>query len=379
VHIHPFGGENPNAALFEAAVQPHIIQPQMEDLGFIRVSGLTLEQCANGYARAGVGALFTMGGHHWIIENNTVRHVNSVGIEMGFMAYEGPGHPRRETPDLGYNIVRRNRVEDCGTAGIRGLEVSHALVEYNEVTDCGWQDAEFHWEVAGIKLLVNRGTLVRNNYIARLQGSAGIWLDWDNQNSRVTGNVIRDVSTAQGALFIEASPMTNLVDNNVFWNINGEGVRVADTNNAVIAHNFFGHVAEELVWARVATDRSVGGRRLTCKGNQIVNNVVVDQGKPILSGDASNVADYNIYVSTQADVNAAKDAGVHSVAMHGDVTLDPDRLLLSWHTDSPPSVVPLLRNCSVDFFQRERTQENNVPGPFLGLTDKVTFELRRQP
>ena len=28
VHIHPFGGGNPNGRLFEAAVQPHIIQPQ---------------------------------------------------------------------------------------------------------------------------------------------------------------------------------------------------------------------------------------------------------------------------------------------------------------------------------------------------------------
>jgi len=29
----------------------------------------------------------------------------------------------------------------------------------------GWQDAEFHWEVAGIKLLGASGTLVKNNYI----------------------------------------------------------------------------------------------------------------------------------------------------------------------------------------------------------------------
>ena len=98
-----------------------------------------------------------MGGHHWIIEGNTVRQVNSVGIEVGGRAYEGPDAPRRTTPDLGHNIVRRNRVSDCGTAGMRGLGVSHALVEDNDVVDCGWQDAEFHWEVAGIKLLVAAG------------------------------------------------------------------------------------------------------------------------------------------------------------------------------------------------------------------------------
>ncbi|MGD0227552.1 MAG: right-handed parallel beta-helix repeat-containing protein [Terriglobia bacterium] len=376
VHIHPFGGGNPNGQLFEAAVQPHIIQPQNQGLGFIRVSGLILEQCANGFARAGVGALFTMGGHHWIIEGNTVRQVNSVGIEVGFLAYEGPGYPRRTDPDLGYNIIRRNSVSDCGTAGIRGLNVSHALVEDNDIVDCGWQDVEFHWEVAGIKLLVNRGTLVRNNHIARLQGSAGIWLDWDNQNSRITGNVIHDINTVQGAVFIEASQSPNLVDHNVFWNINGEGVRLADTDNAIVAHNFFGHVSQELVWAKVATTRSLNGRRLTSTGNRIVNNVIVDQGKPMLSGDPSNVADYNVYASTKASQTGAKDSGEHSVAIQGTATFDADRLLLIWKSDSPLPTAPILKNCESDFFRRERTRDQNIPGPFLGLANPATFQLR---
>ena len=77
------------------------------------------------------------------------------------------------------------------------------------------QDGEFHWEVAGIKLMVNRGTLVRNNHIAHLQGGAAIWLDWDNQNSRITGNVMHDINTVQGAVFIEASQSPNQVDHNV--------------------------------------------------------------------------------------------------------------------------------------------------------------------
>jgi alpha-L-arabinofuranosidase len=376
VHIHPFGGINPNGALFEAAVQAHIIQPQTVGLGFIRISGLILEQCANGFARTGVGALFTMGGHHWIIEGNTVRQVNSVGIEMGFEAYEGPGYPPRSDPDLGHDIVRRNSVSDCGTAGIRGLEVSHALVEGNDVTDCGWQDAEFHWEVAGIKLLVNRGTLVRNNHIAHLQGSAGIWLDWDNQNSRITGNVMHDINTVQGAVFIEASQSPNLVDNNVIWNINGEGVRLADTDQAIVAHNFFARVTEELVFAEVATDRSLNGRRLSCTGNRIVNNVVVDQGKPVLSGDPSNVADYNVYLFTRAEQTAIRDSGKHSEVSQGTVSFNADRLLLTWEPESPLPVVPIVKNCELDFFGRERTPTGNIPGPFLGLANRTTLQLR---
>jgi len=376
VHFHPFGGGNPNGLLFEAAVQPHLIQPQTQGLGFIRVSGLILEQCANGFARAGVGALFTMGGHHWIIEGNTVRHVNSVGIELGFRAFEGPGSPHRTGPDLGYNIVRRNRVSDCGTAGMRGLGVSHGLVEDNEVVDCGWQDVEFHWEVAGIKLLGCRGTLVRNNHVAQFLGGDAIWLDFDNVNSRVTGNVMNDITTVQGAVFIEASQVPNLVDHNFFWNIHGQGVRLADTDNAIVAHNFFYRVTEELVEAKVATDRSLGGRKLTSTGNRFVNNVIVNQGKPIFYEDSSNVADYNVYVSTEAGETAMKDSGEHSVAIHAAVTFDEDRLLLTWKSDSVLPTAPIIKNCELDFFRRERAPDQNIPGPFLGLANAVTFELR---
>ena len=76
-----------------------------------------------------------------------------------------------------------------------------------------------------------------------------------------------------------------MVDNNILWNVNGEGIRLADTDNAIIAHNLLANVSEEQVVCMVATDRSLGGRRLTSTGNQIVNNIIADQGKPILSED----------------------------------------------------------------------------------------------
>jgi hypothetical protein len=375
VHVHPFENANPNGRLFEAAVQQHIIQPQTLGISFIRVSGLTLEHCANGFMRSGVAALFTMGGHHWIIEGNTVRHINSVGIDAGGRAYEGPDAPRQTTPNLGHNIVRRNRISDCGTAGMRG-QGAQVLVEDNDVVDCGWQDAEFHWEVAGIKLLGCRGTLVRNNHVARIQAGDGIWLDFGNQNSRVTGNVLHDITTVQGAIFIEASQTTNLVDHNFLWNVNGQGVRLADTDNAIVAHNFFARVSEELVAAKVATVRSLNGRQLTSTGNRFVDNVVADQGKPILFADPGNVADYNVYVSTQADRTAMKDAGEHSVAIHADVTFDESRLLLSWKSASPLPTAPMLKGLELDFFGLERTADRNVPGPFLGLANPVTLQLR---
>jgi hypothetical protein len=338
-----------------------------------------MEQCANGIPRVGVGALFTMGGHHWIVERNTVRQVNSVGIEIGYRTFEY-GDSRfapRTDPDIGYNIVRHNRVYDCGTAGIRGLEVSHALVEENDVTDCGWQDAEFHWEVAAIKLLINRGTLVRHNHIARIQAGGGVWLDWDNQNSRVTGNIIHDVSTAQGAIFVEASQQPNLVDRNVIWNIDGEGVRAADTDNLVITHNLLGRIREDLVFAKVATERSLNGRRLRSTRNQVINNIFVDVSKPIASGDASNAADYNVYISTPAAKTAAtvKDDGPHTIVMSGEVEFTACELLLKSHRGPSPSRTPLLRGADPDLFGADCALEFNRPVPFLNLTGPEALRI----
>jgi alpha-L-arabinofuranosidase len=388
VHIHAFDNKNPNSQLFEIAVQHHIIQPQEIGLGYIRISGLIIEHCANGFLRTGEGALFAMGGHHWIIEDNIVRDVNSLGIEIGTRAYEGrdsrnpprtsvQGQPAARTDDLnsGHYIVRRNIVFGCGTAGIRGLGSAFALVEYNNISDCGWQDAEFHWEVAGIKLLGARGTLVQNNYISYIQGGCGIWLDFGNQNSRITKNVLQEINTVQGAIFIEASQVPNMVDNNILWNVDGEGVRLADTDSAIVIHNLLANISEEQVVCRVATDRSLAGRKLTSKGNQIFNNIIVDQGKPILSEDPSNLTDYNVYVSTITGNTSAKDNGVHSLAIKGKIAFDENNLLVSWKSALSFPTVPVIMNCELDFFNNDRKQGHNVPGPFQGLSDHVTLNL----
>ena len=380
VHIHPFGSGDPNGQVFEVAVQNHIFKPANPGLGFIRVSGLILEQCANGFPRVGVGALFTMGGHHWIIERNTVRQVNSVGIEIGYRTFESADKrqaPRRD-PNLGHVILRNNRIYDCGTAGVRAHDVSNGLLEGNEITNCGWQDAEYHWEVAGIKLLVTRGTLVRDNHISRIEGGGGIWLDWDNRGSRVTRNLIHDVRTAQGAVFVEASQQPNLVDHNVIWNISGQGVRAADTDNLTVAHNLFIRVSEDLVFAKVATNRSLGGRRLTSRGNRVLNNIFVDTGKPNAFDDADNLADFNIYVSTAAG-SAAKRPGTepHSIAMNA--TLSLNDFVVDWKPAHFLPGAPPLKFCGRDFFERARGAELTVPGPFEALSRAATVRLPRTP
>ncbi len=379
VHIHAFGGGDPNKAVFEAAVQPHIFKPREAGLGFIRVSRLVIEHCANSFLRTGIGALFTRGGHHWLIEGNTVRHANSVGIEIGFDVFEKKDKrwTRRQDPDLGHTIVRNNIIQDCGTAGVRGHTNSHALVEQNEITDCGWQDAEYHWETGGIKLLINTGTLVRNNHIARIEGGGGVWLDWNNKNSRVTGNVIRDISSVQGAVFVEASQSPNMVDNNVFWNIDGQGVRAADTDFLVVAHNLFGRVKDDLVMARVATNRALGGRKLTATNNRVVNNVFVEAERPLNLGDPSNRAENNVYMKRPGQAGLKPlDAENGSVLMEGTAVFDYKTLTLSWRRGGALPCAPMIGGVSRDFHGRERQADLNTAGPFSGLRGPAEFLLQ---
>jgi hypothetical protein len=299
---------------------------------------------------------------------------------MGYDIFERADkrYTKRPEPDLGHTIVRGNRIYDCGTAGIRSHTVSYALLEDNYISDCGWQDVEFHWEMAGIKLLINRGTLVRNNHIARIQSACGIWLDWDNRNSRVTGNLIRDVVTAQGAVFVEASQQANMVDHNVFWNIDGQGVRVADTDNLTIAHNLFGLIKEDLVYARVATDRSLGGRKLTSVNNRVVNNVFVDPAKPI-AFSGGNIADYNVYLSTSSGSTVKPlPEETHSIIMQGKVNLDEPRLVLNWNPERTLPQVPAVEGCDRDFAGWVWDSANVTPGPWRALAHSTSVAMGRE-
>ena len=68
-----------------------------------------------------------------------------------------------------------------------------------------WYDAENYWEVAGIKILEVHNGIIRRNHIHHIQGGKGVSLDWNNYGSRVTQNIIYDIQTIQGGIFVEAS------------------------------------------------------------------------------------------------------------------------------------------------------------------------------
>ena len=68
-------------------------------------------------------------------------------------------------------------------------------------------------EQAGIKIHAAIDTLISNNHIH--QCNRGIWLDWMAQGTRVTGNLVHDISPSDG-LFLEVNHGPFLIDHNLF-------------------------------------------------------------------------------------------------------------------------------------------------------------------
>ncbi|UCD50198.1 MAG: right-handed parallel beta-helix repeat-containing protein [Phycisphaerales bacterium] len=370
LHIHPFEKQNPNDAIMEVTVQQHLFKPDVTDLGYIRINGLTFMHAGNGYPRTGVGAIFTMGGHHWIIEDNTVSQVGSVGIEIGTRSLESRDRQasradaERAHRSPGCVIVRRNELSDCGTGGIQGLEVRRALVEDNRISHSGWQDVERYWETAGIKLLVNEKTLVRRNVIAHFQAGSAIWLDWNNRNCRITQNLAYDIwMCCNGALFVEASQTPNMIDHNILWDIRGTGIYAGDTDNLIIAHNLIGACTGLGVHTRVATDRRVNGRRVTSRDNRVVQNLFYEVAAPIRFEDEQNQAERNVFVepSERFDVAAWQDGA--NVTMDMDLDFDPATLQLHWSAPALPQSARI-DGMAVDYHGAPRPTEAATCGPF---------------
>ena len=385
IHIHAFGSGNANNYLFEIGVKSHLFRPQKIGLGYIQIQGITFEHCANGFLRTSTGAVTAMGGHHWIVENNIIRNINSSGLEFGYYAYEFKDpNPRNIQPrtdqDLGGIIVRNNQIFDCGTAAIRSYSVRDGIIENNHIWNCGWHDAENYWEVAGIKILRARNTLVKGNHIHNIQGGNGIWLDWDIQNSRVTANVIHDIQNIQGGIFIEAAQVPNMVDNNLIWNIDGNGIYANDTDELTICHNLISNTSGPVVNAVVSTQRILNERWLTANRNKILNNLFIDGGQPITLSGEDNLVDFNLYVSTtepnQIDLKTIQENGDEKNSLFIRAFAEfSGSVMFNWMSESEVMKVPTLSYLNTCFFNAKRDEKLTNPGPFLKMDKKFSFLL----
>ena len=369
LHVNPFDRRDPNFRHIEVTTRQFLINPLVKGMEYIRIKGLTFEHAGNGFIRSGNGAITTWGGRHWIIEDNTVRHVNAVGIEIGAFTEEGPnaGNRNELAMTTGDHLVRRNHVYDCGTGGIQGTVVSRSLVSDNHIHDCGWQDVERYWEVAGIKLLIMLDSVVTRNHVHDCYASAGIWIDFANRNTRVTRNLIHDISSYAGGLFFEASNVLNLIDHNVVYNVQGSGFYLHDSDRLLVTHNLLVNCAPYGIrMTKTKTRDRVG----VSKHNRVINNIVAQCPVPFEYANTENVSDYNVvsgagkafgldeWQSTGLDAN--------SRTADLDINIGPEDGIISWSARSDEVLtVPRDERMGIDYLGRRYAEGAIAVGPFV--------------
>ena len=229
-----FPDVDPNRQTVEINVREAVFYPSKPGMNFITVRGFTLEQAAPNWApptAEQVGLIGTHWSQGWLIEDNTIRYSSCTGLALG--KYGDAFDNRAESADgyvgtirralengwtkdnIGHHLIRNNTISHCEQAGIVGsLGAIFSTIEGNAIHDINLRGMLGGHEMAGIKLHGAIDGLIANNRIYRCGGSAGIWLDWMSQGTRVTGNVLYE--NVKQDLFMEVNHGPYLIDNNIF-------------------------------------------------------------------------------------------------------------------------------------------------------------------
>jgi hypothetical protein len=172
-------------------------------------------------------------------------------------------------------------------------------VERNLFEWDGWQDAAPMSESAGMKLHVAKNLLFRHNVLRHIRHGNGVWLDTQNANCRLTGNVFADIpgTVNPHAVHIEASTEPNLVDNNIFYKLTG-GILIRDTNKLTVAHNLFldCETAGVTSMAGINGPRLVSGHTNDGREHHVDNNIFHDMAQAAIEfTTVFNESDGNVF------------------------------------------------------------------------------------
>ncbi len=317
VHLHlPAGVLMAQNPIVEVTVRDRLFAPHQRGLGYITVRGFTFDRAANqfplrfwfprevGNNHPQTGAVGTRSGHHWIIENNVVRHAASIGIDIGDEGGWDPEGDQSKPTYLGRHLIRGNHIHDCGSTGIMGLGAheTHIIDNVIERINLVGNTAP---ECGGIKVhdFVDgeiRGNLVRDN------DCSGIWLDNAYAGSRVTQNLV--LNNEDMGIFIELGFGPVLVDHNIVGYTRGAGIYAHDASGITLAHNLLFSNAHFGVYAHVISAREFklpddSRRPVESSAIRVLNNVFIDNFRgdislpPEAPRSTGNFSDHNLFLT----------------------------------------------------------------------------------
>lgn len=253
-----FGDSDPNDGLVEVTARPCCFYPEKTNINYITVRGFEMCQAATQWAPPTAEQQGLIGPHWakgWIIEDNIIHDAKCSGISLGKEISTGQNEWTRlrtkhgtqrerevvfralrngwNKETVGSHIVRNNEIYRCGQTGICGhLGCIFSTISNNHIYHIHTHDVFTGAEIAGIKLHAPIDTVIRDNYIH--DSFRGVWLDWQAQGTRVTGNLFHDCWT--GDLFTEVSHGPTIIDNNLFLS---EDSLLNVSQGSAFVHNVF--------------------------------------------------------------------------------------------------------------------------------------------
>lgn len=272
----------------EITTRHTVFSPLNRGLGYITLRNLTIEHGASyfpswgdgGWAQSGL--LSTRGGHHWTVQNCTIRLAKAIGMDCGSEgasenAEGGPPAPQGRHEELkkttaGYHLIENNHISDNGHCGIAGIghHGTRLLYNYIERNNSLGLTAPW-WEFGGVKFHHCYDALIEGN-IVRDNDAHGIWLDNQFQGTRVTRNVI--VNNLWSGINVEYGRGPCMIDHNVIaYTRQGDGIYGHDVAEMTIAHNLLYANAGFGVWLAYCTNRVP--MEDACSDHRILNNLIL--------------------------------------------------------------------------------------------------------
>ena len=242
-----FHGLDPNRELVEINVRPAVFFPKKTGINYITVSGFIMSQAATPWApptAEQIGLIGPNWSKGWIIENNVITDSKCTGICLGTDCGTGQnyssehkvknGHiSQLETvfnalkngwskETVGSHIVRNNIISNCEKSGICGnMGAVYSQIYNNHIYNIYTKQQWGGFDMAGIKFHAPVDVLIKDNCIHN--AFKGIWIDWQAQGIRISGNLLYNNSWMD--LHMEVTHGPHVIDNNCFlsslnlWNM----------------------------------------------------------------------------------------------------------------------------------------------------------------
>jgi alpha-N-arabinofuranosidase len=297
-----FGDVDPNKELSEINVRESVFMPAKVGVNYITVDGFYISQAATNWTpptdNLQMGAIGPRLGKHWIIENCDISHAKACGIVLG----SAPGVDYTDINAYGDHIIRNNYIHHCGQAGLIGkFGATRSTITGNLIEEINYLREFGGWETAAIKFHHTTDVTISNNLIRGVRNlfstaGFGIWIDYVNQGTRISGNIMYDIDNYGIHLEMNHGPL--LVDNNVVigktLSIKTEGSGYAQhpggvntsTDGVVYAHNLFvdaNQVYTEFTtrssdYFKPHTTISAGKKEGTHREDKWFNNIFIRRG-----------------------------------------------------------------------------------------------------